>query len=184
MSDFGRAAAAISNSDRNRSGPPSEQRPADGGELVKRASGIRKTSEWDSAEAVDMVTLASVDRHRRRLVMTGEAGTRFLLDLPQATMLRDGDGLVLDDGSIVRVVGKPEPLVEIAAPDETARLRIAWHIGNRHVEVQVVGERLRIRRDHVLEAMLTGLGATLTPLEAPFDPEQGAYAHGHDDWHA
>jgi urease accessory protein len=151
---------------------------------VKRASEIKKTSEWNSAEAIDRVTLAAADRHRRRLVMTGEAGTRFLLDLPQAAMLRDGDGLVLDDGSIVRVVGKPEPLVEIAAPDEGARLRIAWHIGNRHVEVQVVGDRLRIRRDHVLEAMLTGLGATLTPIEAPFDPEQGAYAHGPDDGHA
>jgi urease accessory protein len=151
---------------------------------MRRALEIRKREEPGTAHIVDRVTLASEDRHRRRLVMTGEAGTRFLLDLPQAAMLRDGDGLVLDDGSIVRVVGKPEPLVEIAAPDEAARLRIAWHIGNRHVEVQVIGERLRIRRDHVLEAMLRGLGATLTPIEAPFDPEQGAYAHGHDDGHA
>lgn len=113
--------------------------------------------------------------------MTGEAGTRFLLDLPQAAMLRDGDGLVLDDGSIVRVVGKPEPLVEIAATSEAARLALAWHLGNRHVEVQVVGERLRIRRDHVLEAMLVRLGAQVTPLHAAFDPEPGAYAHWHDD---
>jgi len=113
--------------------------------------------------------------------MTGEGGTRFLLDLQQATMLRDGDGLVLDDGSLVRVIGKPETLVEIAAASEAERLRIAWHIGNRHVEVQVVGDRLRIRRDHVLEGMLIGLGAKLTPIEAPFEPEQGAYAHGHDD---
>src|SRR5262249_61530265 len=120
-------------------------------------------------------------RHRPRLFWTGEAATRSLLALPYAALLRDGDGLVLDDGSIVRVVGKPEPLVEIAAPSEAVRLRIAWHVGNRHVEVQVVGDRLRIRRDHVLEAMLTGLGAELTPIEAPFDPEQGAYAHAHDD---
>jgi urease accessory protein len=90
---------------------------------------------------------------------------------------------VLDDGSIVRVVGKPEPLVEVSAPSEAARLRVAWHIGNRHVEVQVIGDRLRIRRDHVLEAMLLGLGATVAPIEAPLDPEQGAYAHGHDDGH-
>jgi urease accessory protein len=151
---------------------------------VKRALDIRRCGDWGAARAIDRVILAAEDRHRRRLVMTGEAGTRFLLDLPQATLLRDGDGLVLDDGSIVRVVGKPEPLVEIEACDAAARLRIAWHIGNRHVEVQVVGDRLRIRRDHVLEAMLRGLGATLTPLEAPFDPEQGAYAHGHDDGHA
>jgi urease accessory protein len=148
---------------------------------VKRALDITKREDASAAQVVDRVVLAADDRHRRRLVMTGEAGTRFLLDLPQATMLRDGDGLVLDDGSIVRVVGKPEPLVEIEAPDAAARLRIAWHIGNRHVEVQVVGDRLRIRRDHVLEAMLRGLGATLTPLEAPFDPEPGAYAHCDDD---
>ncbi len=150
---------------------------------MRRALDICKREDASTAHVVDRVTLAADDRHRRRLVMTGEAGTRFLLDLPQATMLRDGDGLVLDDGSIVRVVGKPEPLVEIAAADEPARLRIAWHIGNRHVEVQVVGDRLRIRRDHVLEAMLRGLGATLTPLEAPFDPEQGAYPHAPGDPH-
>src|ERR1051326_5063251 len=101
---------------------------------MRRALDIRKREQPGTVRVVDRVTLASEDRHRRRLVMTGEAGTRFLLDLPQAAMLRDGDGLVLDDGSIVRVVGKPELLVEIAAPDEAARLRIAWHIGNRHVE--------------------------------------------------
>jgi urease accessory protein len=150
---------------------------------VKRALDIKKRGDWSGTQGIDRVVLAASDRHRRRLVMTGEGGTRFLLDLPRAAMLRDGDGLVLDDGSIVRVVGKPEPLVEIAAAGEAARLRLAWHIGNRHVEVQVIGDRLRIRRDHVLEAMLLGLGATLIPIEAPFDPEQGAYAHGHDDGH-
>jgi len=77
----------------------------------------------------------------------------------------------------VRVAGKAEPLLEImaASPQELARL--AWHIGNRHTEVQVVGDRLRIRRDRVLEDMLRGLGARLTSLEAPFDPEHGAYGH-------
>jgi urease accessory protein len=94
--------------------------------------------------------------------------------------LHDGDGLVLDNGSIVRVTGKPEPLVEVAAADARALARLAWHLGNRHTDVQLVGDRLRIRRDHVLEAMLRELGATLTPIEAPFDPEPGAYGHGHD----
>ena len=86
--------------------------------------------------------------------------------------LHDGDGLVLDDGSIVLVTGKPEPLVEICARQSRIdAVRLAWHLGNRHTDVQVIGDKLRIRRDHVLEEMLRGLGAHLTPLEAPFDPE-------------
>jgi urease accessory protein len=119
------------------------------------------------------------ERQRRRSVLTGKQGTIFLLDLPKATMLRDGDGLVLDDGSVVHVAGKPEALVEITAP--TLQLaRLAWHLGNRHTEVQIIGDTLRIRRDHVLEAMLQGLGAKITPIEAPFDPERGAYGQHND----
>jgi urease accessory protein len=79
----------------------------------------------------------------------------------------------------VRVAGKLEPLVEIAAASAHDLARLAWHLGNRHTDVQVVGEKLRIRRDHVLEDMLRGLGATLIPLEAPFDPEPGAYGQHH-----
>ena len=94
--------------------------------------------------------------------------------------LRDGDGLMLDNGAIVRVDGKPEPLVEISAADAIELARLAWHLGNRHTDVQIVGERLRIRRDHVLEDMLAGLGARLVPVEAPFEPEHGAYGHSHD----
>ena len=111
------------------------------------------------SKAVDRVVLDAFERHRRRITLTGEHGTIFLLDLPQATALRDGDGLVLDDGSVIRVTGKPEPLVEIAAASAHELARLAWHIGNRHTDVQVVGDRLRIRRDHVLEDMLRGLGA-------------------------
>lgn len=133
----------------------------------------------------DRVLLDAADRHRRRVAMTGEAGTAFLLDLPEATRLLDGDGLLLDDGRVVLVAARPEALVEVAAAP-AALARLAWHIGNRHTEVQIVGDRLRIRRDHVLEDMLRGLGATLTPIDAAFDPESGAYApggHGHSHGH-
>ena len=147
---------------------------------MRRASEIKSAGTWNAAAAIDRVVLDADDRHRRRITLTGEGGTAFLLDLPQARALRDGDGLVLDDGSIVRVAGKPESLVEIAAASAQELARIAWHIGNRHTDVQVIGERLRIRRDHVLEEMLRGLGARLTPIEAPFDPEHGAYGHHHD----
>jgi urease accessory protein len=147
---------------------------------MRRASEIRTAGTWNAAAAIDRVVLDAGERHRRRITLAGERGTVFLLDLPQAIALRDGDGLVLDDGAIVRVTGKPEPLVEITAGSPHELARLAWHIGNRHTDLQVVGDRLRIRRDHVLEDMLRGLGARLTPIEAPFDPEPGAYrAHSH-----
>jgi urease accessory protein len=145
---------------------------------MRRASEVRKAGTWNAATAIDAVVLDADERHRRRITLAGEGGTVFLLDLPQARALRDGDGLVLEDGAIVRVAGKPEPLTEIAAASPSELARLAWHIGNRHTDLQVVGGKLRIRRDHVLEDMLRGLGAQLTPVEAPFDPEPGAY-HGH-----
>jgi urease accessory protein len=149
---------------------------------MRRASEVKTAGTWNAAAAVDRVVLDADERHRRRITLTGEGGTAFLLDLPYATALKDGDGLVLDDGAIVRVAGKPEPLIEITAASSHDLARLAWHIGNRHTDLQVVGERLRIRRDHVLEDMLRGLGARLTPIEAPFDPEPGAYhAHEHGD---
>jgi urease accessory protein len=126
--------------------------------------------------------LDSDERQCRRSVLTGKNGTKFLLDLPRATMLRDGDGLVLDDGTVVHVAGKTEALIEITATSPDALARLAWHLGNRHAAVQIVGCALRIRRDHVLEAMLRALGAGLAPVEAAFDPERGAYGqHEHSD---
>jgi urease accessory protein len=150
---------------------------------MRRASSVCRAVSVDDALVIDRVVLDADERHRRRITLTGEGGTAFLLDLPHATALRDGDGLVLDDGAIVRVAGKPEPLVEIAAASPHDLARLAWHIGNRHTDVQVVGDKLRIRRDHVLEDMLRGLGAQLTPIEAPFDPEHGAYGHHLDHGH-
>jgi urease accessory protein len=147
---------------------------------MKRASQVIVAGSWNAQNAIDRVVLDANERHRRRLVLTAERGTTLLLDLPHATTLRDGDGLVLDDGAVVRVIGKPEPLYEITAPNAGELARLAWHLGNRHADVQLVGERLRIRRDHVLAAMLERLGAQVTAIEAPFDPESGAYSvHDH-----
>ncbi len=150
---------------------------------VKRVSQILRAGTWRSADAADRVVLDADERYRRRVVLTGETGTKFLLDLPAVTALHDGDGLICEDGKAIMVVAKPEPLVEIAAVETAAEAtimaRLAWHLGNRHTEVQIVGDRLRMRRDHVLEEMLTGLGAAVTPIEAPFEPERGAYRHGH-----
>jgi urease accessory protein len=147
---------------------------------MQRVSNITACGQWDKSAAVDRVVLDAGDRQRRRAVLTGEKGMAFLLDFDKPTMLRDGDGLVLDDGSIVLVAGEPEPLVEISTRSKTDTLRLAWHIGNRHTELQVVGDALRIRRDHVLEDMLSGQGAHLRPVDAAFDPlaPDGSDGHG------
>ncbi len=151
---------------------------------MRRACEVRPAGAWNEASAIDSIALDAHERYRRRIVLTGERGTQFLLDLPQAAALHDGDGLLLDDGGIVRVAGRPEPLVEIRAASAEQLARLAWHIGNRHVDLQIAGNALRIRRDHVIEAMLVGLGALVTPIEAPFAPEGGAYAHhDHDNGH-
>jgi urease accessory protein len=147
---------------------------------MKRVSDIKPARAWNEATAIDSIVLDAQDRHRRRVVFVGQQGATYLLDLPHPAQLRDGDGLLLEDGSLVRVTGKAEPLLEIASADAHALARLAWHLGNRHTEVQIVRDKLRIRRDHVLEEMLRGLGARLTPVEAVFEPEGGAYEHhGH-----
>jgi urease accessory protein len=151
---------------------------------VRRTQQVLRAGTWRAADAIDRVVLDADERYRRRIVLTGEGGLRFLLDFAEATPLRDGDGLALGDGTTVAVVAKPELLIEVAggASDGAADLaRLAWHLGNRHSDVEIIGDRLRIRRDHVLEEMLAGLGAVLTPVEAPFEPERGAYQHGHRD---
>ena len=149
---------------------------------MNRVTGIKPAGQWDAGGARDRVVLDAGDRNRRRIVFTGEKGSEFLLEFAKPVTLRDGDGLVLDDGATVLVAGQPEALVEIAAGSALDTVRLAWHLGNRHTDVQIAGNTLRIRRDHVLEEMLRGLGASLTPLDAPFDPEQGAPhgAHGHE----
>ena len=142
---------------------------------MKRIVAIRPAGEWNAAGAADFVVLDAQDRHRRRAVFAGAGGTGYLLDLPHPAQLRDGDGLVLEDGSVVRVAGQTEPLVEVAAANAHQLARLAWHLGNRHSELQIDSDRLRIRRDHVLEDMLRGLGGRLTPIDAVFEPEHGAH---------
>ena len=152
---------------------------------LPRASAVKARGSWHGALA-DCVVLDFDDRHRRRLRMHGVRGLQFLLDLEQATALRGGDALVLEDGALVEVVAAPEHLAEISAGTAADMVRIAWHLGNRHLPVQLAGARLRIRRDHVIEAMVEGLGGRLRAIEAPFDPEGGAYAdggHGHHGHH-
>jgi urease accessory protein len=153
-----------------------------------RATAVRTKGSWPGP-AADRVTLDHDGRHRRRIAMTGEGGLTFLLDLAQATSLRDGDGLLLEDGRVVEVRAAAEELLEIRGRDRLHLLRLAWHLGNRHLAAQIEQERILILRDHVIAAMLAGLGATLREVVEPFDPETGAYhagpvGHAHSHGHA
>jgi urease accessory protein len=151
-----------------------------------RVTDVLKSGQWDSTRASDRVEIDYDRRFRRRIVLATVSGASVLVDFPQALRLRDGDGLLLQTGDIVRVCAKAEPLLEIHAHDKGALVRIAWHLGNRHLPVQLLGDRLRIRTDHVIAEMVEGLGGHVEAIEAPFDPESGAYAgrvghHHHPD---
>lgn len=154
---------------------------------MRRAIAVHKGGGWPEEAAIDRVTLAFVDRHRRRLRLVADSGTPFLLDLARVQHLADGDGLELDDGGYMRVCAAPERVLEIEAGGPAELLRLAWHLGNRHLPVQALDGKLRIRDDHVIAQMVEGLGGRVTRLSAPFDPETGAYAgadpatpHKHD----
>lgn len=134
------------------------------------------------------ITLDETARHRRRMRLVSDrlengSTIAFLLDLPQARLLRHGDGLVLDDGRIIEVRAQPEPLMEVRGSDVRHLLALAWQIGNRHLAAEITTDTIRLRRDHVIRDMLIGLGASVEDIEAPFDPEGGAYGGAHSDHH-
>ena len=151
---------------------------------------IRAISVTDHChDPIASITLDETARHRRRMAMTSDrmangSTIQFLLDLPQAVLLRHGDGLKLEDGSVIEVRAKPETLYEITAESPACLLVLACHIGNRHLAADIRKNTIRIRPDHVIKAMLEGLGATVIEIEEPFNPEGGAYGglpdHGHE----
>lgn len=154
---------------------------------IPRAARVQPAGSWSHAD--DVVVLTFDDRFRRRLTMTSVSGMRFLLDLSEARALRGGEALCLDDGRLIEIVAAAEPLIEVRAADASALARLCWHLGNRHLPVQFVGQRIRLRRDHVIEDMIRGLQGAIRVIEAPFDPEGGAYgshatAHTHAHAHA
>jgi len=118
-------------------------------------------------------------RQKSRLRTTVEGGEEIGLFLARGTVLRDGDCLQADDGRVVRVSAAEESLLEVRCADADSLARAAYHLGNRHTPVQVGPGWLRLAADDVLAEMLRGLGGTVTPLRAPFEPEAGAYAAGH-----
>ncbi|EDQ32042.1 Urease accessory protein UreE [Hoeflea phototrophica DFL-43] len=148
------------------------------------------TRQFDAPAAT--ITLDETARHRRRMKLVSDrletgATISFLLDLPEARLLRHGDGLLLDDGRVIEVRAMPEALMEVRGRDAQHLVALAWQIGNRHLAAEITSQTIRIRRDHVIRDMLIGLGAKVDEIEAPFDPEGGAYGgahhaheHGHD----
>ena len=128
-------------------------------------------------------------RQKSRLRTHLASGEDVALMLPRGEMLRGGDLVVASDGRVVEVVAAAERLLHVECASATELARCAYHLGNRHVPVEVGKDFLRLAEDHVLEKMLAGLGAKLTHVTAPFEPEAGAYhgnaagAHHHDEGH-
>jgi urease accessory protein len=146
-----------------------------------RATSVVPAGSWDGPP-LDAVTLDFDARYRRRFVHTCESGRDVLIDLARAQALNDGDGLSTEEGIIV-VRAAEEDLAEVRCADLAHLVRVAWHLGNRHLSTELAGDVIRIRRDHVIEDMLVKLGAEVVPVRAPFNPEGGAYGEGRTHSH-
>jgi urease accessory protein len=150
------------------------------------ASIHRPAGHWPKEQAAGTLTLDFDARHRRRIRLTTDQGEDVLLDLPNAVAMADGDGLQLDDGRLLKVQAAAELIVEVRHKDPNQLMRLAWHLGNRHLPTEIRNQVLRIRPDHVIENMLHHFEADLVKAQAPFQPEGGAYSghghhHNHDD---
>ena len=133
-----------------------------------------------TGDAADTVTLDYEARFLRRKRLVSDAGEPFLVELAETQSLSQGEGFRLDDGRIIAVIAAAEPLLAVRHGNLA---RIAWHVGNRHTPCQIADDHILIREDKVLQAMLEGLGASVTKVSAPFTPEGGAYGHGRTHGH-
>jgi urease accessory protein len=150
---------------------------------MQNASIHRPAGHWPKEKVAGTLTLDFDARHRRRIRLTADQGEDVLLDLPKAVAMADGDGLQLDDGRWLKVQAAAELIVEVKHKDPNQLVRLAWHLGNRHLSTEIREQVLRIRPDHVIEDMLRGFGAELAKVQAPFQPEGGAYGNGHGHHH-
>lgn len=150
-----------------------------------RASAILRADALAGTKIVDTITLDRQSRYRRRVLLTTDNGRELLLDLPEATYLAHGDGLVVEGGVVV-VQAATEDLLEIHAHDALALATIAWHLGNRHTPAEITRGAIYIQPDHVLAELVEQLGAHVHRVRRPFEPEGGAYGgkgplhSGHD----
>ena|SRR5215471_16661327 len=149
---------------------------------IPRAVTHRPAGHWPTDKESASLTLDFDARHRRRIRLTSDDGQDLLLDLPKAVAMADGDGLQLDDGRWIRIQAATEVLVEVRHKDPNQLVRLAWHLGNRHLPTEIRDQVLRIRPDHVIEEMLVSFGAHLARATVAFQPEGGAY-NDHDRHH-
>src|SRR5215471_10864326 len=152
---------------------------------MRNASIHRPAGHWPKEKAAGTLTLDFDERHRRRIRLTTDQGDDILLNLPKAVAMADGDGLQLDDRSWLRISAASESLVEVRHKDRHQLMRLAWHLGNRHLPTEIREDALRIRLDHVIEEMLRAFGAAVDKVKEAFQPEGGAYGgtHNHDHHH-
>jgi urease accessory protein len=151
-----------------------------------RATAIVRRPAVKAERVADILVLDHEARQRRRVALKGEGGLEFLLDLERANVIEDGDAVKLEDGRLVAIKAAPEKLIAITTDNPLRLMKVAWHLGNRHVATEITNETIYIADDHVLAEMVRGLGATAVPVERPFRPERGAYAgheHGPDCGH-
>jgi urease accessory protein len=147
--------------------------------VTQRAVVHRRAGEWPHELAAGSITLDFDHRHRRRIRLVTDQGDEVLLDLPAAIAMADRDGVQLDDGTWFIIRAAAEAVIDVAHPEPRQLVRLAWHLGNRHVPTEIRGDALRIRPDHVIEDMLRGFGATVVQLQAAFQAEGGAYSGHH-----
>jgi urease accessory protein len=155
---------------------------------MPRATRVLNAAERPDTPVVDTLILSHAQRQAQKGFLFGVKGICVELDFVEPVRLRTDDALLLDDGGLVEIVAEPEPLIEARAADLPSLARLAWHLGDRHVPVQILERRLRLKRDPAIEALLESLGAKVAAIEAPFEPEGGAYDasagdHGHDHAH-
>ncbi|MEO1266101.1 MAG: urease accessory protein UreE [Pseudomonadota bacterium] len=146
---------------------------------MHRVTEIVPADRADAARAGATLTLSHGERHLRRKVIALGDGTDILIDLPDARQLCHGDQLIIEDGRAVAIAAADEPLMEVTTSGHPSLAVLAWQIGNRHLAAEIRADRILLERDHVIREMLTGLGATVSDVDAPFHPEAGAYARGH-----
>lgn len=145
---------------------------------MRRAIAVLPAATPSDVRCIDTLLLDYDQRQRPEGSHTALRGTQIAMALPQPVRLQTDDRLLLDDDTLVEIVARPEPLYELRAAGPADLARLAWMLGDRHLPVDISERRLRVRRDPAIDTLLHGAVVKITAIDAPFEPEGGAYAHG------